>query len=43
MASDERTSDEEGDGDIRFVAYITVNGQKLWARDYGYSAWPIRV
>jgi len=28
---------------VKFVAYITVNGKVLWARDYGYKAWPIRI
>jgi hypothetical protein len=26
-----------------FVAYITKNGRRLYARDYGYKAWPIWV
>ncbi len=26
-----------------FVAYITVAGKRLYARDYGYRAWPIWV
>jgi len=26
-----------------FRAWIMRNGRKLWARDYGYKAWPIWV
>jgi len=26
-----------------FRAWKIVNGQKLWAKDYGYKAWPIWI
>lgn len=29
--------------DIVFVSYITKNGRRLYAKDYGLKAWPIRV
>ncbi|MBI5491563.1 MAG: hypothetical protein HY893_01375 [Deltaproteobacteria bacterium] len=28
---------------IRFVAFITRDGKRLYARDFGKKAWPIRV
>lgn len=28
---------------IRFVAYITVKGRRLYAKDYGKRAWPLLV
>jgi hypothetical protein len=26
-----------------FRAWITRNGEKLWAKDYGYKAWRIPI
>lgn len=28
---------------VRFVAYITVKGRRLYAKAYGKRAWPILV
>jgi hypothetical protein len=28
---------------VKFVAYITVNGKRLYAKAYGKRAWPILV
>lgn len=31
------------DHEVKFVAFITVKGRRLYARAYGKRAWPILV
>jgi len=38
-----QTNDKRKPVGYIFRAWITVNGEKRWAKDYGYKAWRIPI